>query len=310
MRESGGGGCVPRTWIPLSLCALMTACASAPEERKAWPVAAPLREVSAAYSEFDMRVQLLTAAEAPACGEAECGPNRDFDQQVALLSQRLVAAARQQQVAAGQQPLHFEFLIADKRDAGTVSNASGKIVIYRGVHRLALDDGALAFVLACEMGHVMAGHHEDNVATTLAVTIAAQVLFPVLNLFRGTAAAVSANATSTALTSSAASFAGSRILQASDRPQQVRAAEDIALHLLVAAGWNVREVSDQLERLPAAAGDETAWNGELRNAALHIASLMQGPLPERTETASAAPVQVASGAEPRVAQLRGVSTPF
>lgn len=69
-----------------------------------------------------------------------------------------------------------------------------------------------------------------------------------------------------------------RLLQASDRPQQVREAEDIALRLLLAAGWNVREVSDQREGLPSVTGDETAWEGELRNSALRIASLLQEPL--------------------------------
>jgi hypothetical protein len=80
---------------------------------------------------------------------------------------------------------------------------------------------------------------------------------------------------------SAASFAGSRVLRASDRPQQVREAEAIAMKLLVTAGWDGREVSDQLESLRPALPEEAAWTEELRQSARRIASLMQGPvLPE------------------------------
>jgi hypothetical protein len=60
----------------------------------------------------------------------------------------------------------------------------------------------------------------------------------------------------TTAVASAASFAGSRALRASFRPQQVVEAEAMAMELLVAGGWDGREVSDQLEDLRAALPDD------------------------------------------------------
>jgi len=139
---------------------------------------------------------------------------------------------------------------------------------------------------------VIAGHHDENVTTSILVAVAAQILLPWLNIARGAAAIFSSTAgtaassavTATAM-ASAASFAGSRALRASERPQQVREAETMAIKLLVAAGWDAREVSDQLEALRPALPEEPGWTEELRESARHIASLMQGPmLPENPES--------------------------
>jgi hypothetical protein len=87
---------------------------------------------------------------------------------------------------------------------------------------------------------------------------------------------------------SAASFAGSRALRASYRPQQAREAETIAMKLLMAAGWEGREVSDQLEALRPALPEDPFWIEELRDSARRVASLMQGPpLPESSRPAGA-----------------------
>jgi len=56
------------------------------------------------------------------------------------------------------------------------------------------------------------------------------------------------------------------------------------MELLVAGGWDAREVGDQLERLRAALPDDVSWVVELRESAQRIASQMQGPvLPEYPE---------------------------
>ena len=246
------------------------------------------------YSEFDMRLQLVVAANAPTCREEECVADRAFDQRILMLGRRLADMAFRQHSDLYLRFPRFEFIVADKADPGSASSAGGTVVIYRGVRRLDLDDAALAFVLAREMSHVIAGHHDENVTTSILVAVAAQILFPVLNLgsiFSGSAAATSA-AASTAATSvatttavtSAASFAGSRALRASFRPYQVREAETLAMELLVAGGWDAREVGDQLESLRAALPDDVSWVVELRESAQRIASQMQGPmLPEYPE---------------------------
>ncbi len=286
-----------RRLYSLTFVLLLTACATSPEGRPQLVVPTPLQGFSAVYSEFDMRLQLVTATNAPSCREAECAADRAFDQRILAIGGRLADVAYRQYPALHLRFPRFEFIVADKVDAGAASSAAGTVVIYRGVRRLELDDAALAFVLAREMGHVIAGHHDENVTTSILVAVVAQILLPVLNLARGAAAAFSSNAATTAAATtaastaatttaiaSAASFAGSRALRASDRPQHVREAETMAMKLLVAAGWDGREVSDQLEALRPALPEELDWTAELRESALHIASRMQGPLlPEGPE---------------------------
>lgn len=276
---------------PLSLLLLLfaTACATSPEGRSQLVAPTALQGFSAVYSEFDMRLQLVTAADAPPCREAVCAADWAFDQRILALGRRLADVAYRQHADLHLRFPRFDFVVADKVDAGAASSAAGTVVIYRGVRYFELDDAALAFVLAREMSHIIGGHHDENVTTSILVAVAAQILLPVLNigsLFSGgaatTAAATAASTTvTTTAVASAASFAGSRALRATYRPQHVVEAEAIAMKLLAAAGWNGREVSEQLQAIRPALPEEPGWTRELRESVGRIASLMQGPgLPE------------------------------
>ncbi len=272
------------------------ACATSPEGRTQLVAPQVFQGFSAVYSEFDMHLQLVTAANAASCKEAECVADRAFDQRILTLGRRLADIAYRQHADLHLRFPRFEFIVADKADAGAASSAGGTVVIYRGVRLLNLDDAALAFVMAREMSHVIGGHHDENVAASMLAAVAAQILFPVLNLARGATAAFSSTAATTAAATtttvagtvvstsavaSAASFAGSLALRASYRPQQILEAEIMAMKLLVAAGWDGREVSDQLEAVRPALPGDASWTVELRDSARRMASLMQGPqLPE------------------------------
>jgi len=272
-----------RVLLLLLLQFIVTACATSPGGRTQVVAPAALQGFSAVYSEFDMHLQLVTAADAPSCVAAECIADRAFDQRILALGRRLADTAFRQHADLQLRFPRFEFIVADKLDAGSASSAAGTVVIYRGVRRLELDDAALAFVLAREMNHIIAGHHDENVTTSVLVAVAAQIFLPVLNigtLFSASSAAATTAASSAATTSavaSVASFAGSRVLRANDRPLQVREAEAMAMSLLAAAGWDGREVSERLQALRPALPAEVDWTAELRESTLRIASLMQGP---------------------------------
>ena len=296
---------MPKVLLVVLLLTGVASCATSPEGRSQLVPPAPLQGFSAVYSEFDMRLQLVTAAAAPACREAECAANSAFEQRILAIGRRLAEVAYRQHADLHLRFPRFEFVIADKADPGATSSAGGTVVIFRGVRHLGLDDGALGFVLAREMSHVIAGHHDENVTTSILVAVAAQILLPVLNIARGAAAAFSSSAATTAAATtattavtttavaSAASYAGSRALRASYRPLQVKEAESLAMKLLVAAGWEGRDVSDQLESMTPALPDEPGWTAELRESGRRIASQMQGPpLPEASPTA-VAPLQMA-----------------
>lgn len=277
-----------RVLLSVFLLFFITACATSPEGRPQLVAPAPLQGFSAVYSEFDMNLQLVTAADAPACQEVQCIADRAFDQRILALGRRLAISAFRQHADLYLRFPRFEFIVADKTDPGAASSAGGTVIVYRGLQRNNLDDAVLAFVLAREMSHVIAGHHDENVATSVLVAVAAQILFPALNiggLFASGAASAAAGTAleATALTS-AASFLGSRALRASYRPQQVREAEVMAMKLLAASGWDGDEVRDKLESLSPNLSDDTGWIRELRESTLYIASMMQGPpLPEPDE---------------------------
>ena len=272
-----------RVLLLLLLQFFVTACATSPGGRTQVTAPAALQGFSAVYSEFDMNLLLVTAADAPSCVAAECLADRAFDQRILALGRRLADTAFRQHADLPLRFPRFEFIVADKLDPGAASSAAGTVVIFRGVRRLELDDAALAFVLAREMNHIIAGHHDENVTTSILVAVAAQIFLPVLNigsLFSATTAAAATAASSTATSSavaSVASFAGSRDLRANDRPLQEREAATMAMSLLAAAGWDGREVSEQLQALRPAMQEEAEWTAELRESTLRIASLMQGP---------------------------------
>lgn len=313
---------MPSLPLLLLLVILASGCATSSEGRLQLLPPEPLKGFSAVYSEFDMRLQLVIASDAPQCSEAECAADRAFDQRILVLGRRLAEMAYRQHADLYLRFPRFEFVVADKADPGTASSAAGTVVVYRGIRRLELDDAALAFVLAREMSYVIGGHHDENVATSVLVAVAAQILLPVLNLARGAAAAFSSSAATTAATTTAvsttltataaasvASFAGSRALRASYRPQQVREAEMMALQLMASAGWDGREVSDQLEALRPALPGEPVWTEELRDSARRIASLMQGPaLPEHFRMPDAMD-QIAPALPPDI-RPSAVSKPF
>ena len=265
---------------------LIAGCAGSPEVRRQLQAPPGLQGFSAVYSEFDLQLQLVTAENAPVCQESECVADRAFDQRVLAIGRRLADAAFRQHADLHLRFPRFEFVVADKRDPGAASSSAGTVVLYRGVRVLDLDDGALAFILAREMSHIIDGHHDENVTTSILVGVAAQILFPVLNLSAlisgsaATTAAATSAATATVTTTavaSAASFAGSRALRASFRPQQVIEAELIAMALLAAAGWDGREVAGHLQSIPPPLPDGPGWTVELHESARRIASLMQGP---------------------------------
>ncbi len=278
-----------RAVLVTAAATLLGACATSPEGRPQLVAPTPLQGLSAVYSEFDMQLQLVTAADAAGCQEAECVADRTFDQRILAIGGRLADAAFRQHAELYLRFPRFEFVVVEKRDPGAASSAAGSVVLFRGTRQLDLDDAALGFVLAREMGHIIAGHHDENVTTSILVGIAAQILFPILNLpaligggaattaAATSAASVTASTVTTTAVASAASFAGSRALRATFRPQQVIEAEGMAMELLAGAGWDGREVAEQLQAIPPPLPDGPGWTEELRESARRIASLMQGP---------------------------------
>ena len=209
-----------RRILPLVLAVvLLGACATSPSGRS---------PVSDVYSEVDMRLRLATASSItnPCSGE-ECALNAEFDRQVQQLGARLAQSAFDNYPDLAKRVDHFEFVVAEKDELGSASNASGTIVVFRGEQKRHPDEKALALLLAREMGHVIGRHHDENAAPRVVLTIITTILFPAANIVRA---------------STPTSLIGSKLILASKKPGQVREADSIAAKLLEGVEWNKRDV--------------------------------------------------------------------
>ena len=235
-------------------CALLGACAStAPNGRSQLVAPSP---VSSVYSSIDMNFQLATTPDiAVACSGAQCKIDQGFDRQVKRLGTRLAEAAYASHPGLKERIPAFNFVVADKSELGTASDTNGTIVIYRAVRTPGLSESVLAFLLAREMGRVIARHHEEKSAVRIIASAVVAVLLPVTNL-AGAAAF---------LAGSAASTAGANVIAPDGDPAKTREASTIAMDLLAKQGWRPTEVS---RALSAYAGtlDDNDWKRSIQDS--------------------------------------------
>ena len=229
--------------------------------------------VGAVYSEFEVQAQLAVASDAT-CAEGACATRAAFQRQVARLGTALSHAAYREFPQLRRRIYNFYFQTPAKSDIGILSSALGTIVVLDGVRSLEADDGTLAYLLAREMGHVIAEHHEENSATSLLVSAAVTLALPVANLLRGAAAtAPAAMGTGTA---TAVSVAGGRALRSMYRPDQVQEADAIAMRLVLQAGYEPEDVVAGLAKL-APRLKRDGWMGELLVSNDYLLAGLAGP---------------------------------
>lgn len=249
----------------------LVACASSPSGRM--QMTAPT-SVSAVYSEVDMKLALVTEDDTGSLCIEECDLDRAFDQRILRLGPRLAHAAFETYPELTERFDKFEFVIAEKNNHGSLSNATGSVVIFRGVQRLRLSDEALVFLMAREMGHVIGRHHEENTATSILFSVLSAVFMPFANFISGSAAltqTATASVASTAATS-VASLIGSKITIESYRLDQLREADTTALILAGKLGWSKYNIADALVTSARVMGDDT-WSKDLRASAENVIKL-------------------------------------
>ncbi len=264
--------------LALALPLLLCACVTSPQGR---PKITPPAPVSDVYSEADMRLHLATipSIKTP-CADQECELNWAFDQQVQFLGSLVAAAAYDAHPDLIKRIKRFEFKVAEKKEPGVTSNASGKIIVLRGTQQIGLNEEALAFVIAREMGHVISQHHEENATTRILLSVAAGVLFPALNLFGNTATVAQATSASTlssttvatTAASTATSYLGAKLVMNRLKPEQLSEADQVALNLLGRMGWSHRDLAVALEH-SAEFDPSNAWSEDFRTSIAQVKAL-------------------------------------
>ena len=236
-------------------------------------------QISEIYSQVSLRVKLaFTPSERKdhfENPERECAGPTEFEERVARIGARLAVSAYRAHPGLVERIPRFVFAISDKLEPGVASTAGGLIVVLRPVSDISLSVDALAFIIAREMGHVISRHHEQNTAVSIAISVAATVLAPALNIAKLLAFATTSSGTAAAVTqvtSSAASFAGSQAVIASYGDRQRRVADGVALRIMPLAGYDARAVPAGLT--PECPHTEpTKWLRELQESVAQLAPI-------------------------------------
>lgn len=255
---SGGRGTLAVLAIVASGTMALCACVSVMPGAR-FQIADP-SALSDAASSVDMRVALALAEPADeACPAVlpsnPCDADIVFERHVAALGTRLAGAAYAAYPDLMLRHRTFSFGVADKREPGSASDASGAVVVFRGVRTPHLDEVTLAFLIAREMGHVIARHHDERLAVRIVATIMAQLVMPIADLIRST----------DALVGSAASAAGTQVISAASNDERRREADAIALRLLAHQGWRRGDIANSLSAYATDLPDDS-WSLEIKNA--------------------------------------------
>jgi len=164
----------------------------------------------------------------------------------------------------------FDVYIAAGDEPGSVSSASGRIALSAAFGVSQPYDDWLAFVIAREMGHVIARHHEENSSVSIATSVIMNILIPGSGLLK-----------------SAASTIGSELAVSSKRDRQTREADAIARNLLQAAGYDLHAVALSLAIASAGLGDGSWSQGFRKSSAQLIARTRGSRFADASDSAAA-----------------------
>lgn len=142
----------------------------------------------------------------------------------------------------------FDVYVIAGDEPGSASSANGRIALNAALGKPAPYDEWLAFVIAREMGHVIARHHEENSAASIAASVILNILLPGSSLLK-----------------SAISAGGAGIAASSKREVQAPEADAIAFELLAASGFRLDDVALALRTGSAPAGD-ALWAQSFRTS--------------------------------------------
>jgi predicted Zn-dependent protease len=264
------------TAIPAGVAILALAgCAATSSQSGRQQVVVPTA-VSEVYSEVDLQMKLATASPPTDEQTEDQCLQLEYQRQIRKLMERVVVTARRLYPDLEEREIKFRFEVAPSAEVGVLSNAGGTVIVLQGTQNMQLPDSVLAYVVAREMGHVIARHHDENSAATVMFSVLTQVLFPAAALVKGLSLVLPTTAAGTAMTASAVSYLGATALKTTYRPDHLREAEEIAMTLLAESGWDVFDVAGEAETV-AFKEEGSTWLEELRQSLRRLDQVACGP---------------------------------
>lgn len=240
--------------VVMQLC--LAACTLAPVVDRPRIVDVPLAGVQSdlEFSITSASRADMSCAENSACSaESGRGGVRSFAMEVERIAGALQKGALKQYpepawCSARSVGGCFDVYIVEGDEPGSSSSANGRIALHAALGRWRAYDGVLAFVIAREMGHVIARHHEENSSVSIATSVLLNIFMPVSGLFK-----------------SLMSIGGARLAATSNRDVQAMEADAIAFNLLEASGFRPKDVARGLLMVPVSL-DESSWSKSFRKS--------------------------------------------
>ncbi|MFH1871336.1 MAG: M48 family metalloprotease [Pseudomonadota bacterium] len=251
----------------------MSGCATAPNQARTRMLDTPLASTHA-----DISFSMSTGARQYAACEGDSGCPTAADQeavrrfalQVERVAGALQAGAQRllpdlAQRAPGLAGGKFDVYVVEGDQPGSASSANGRIALTAALGARMPYDDWVAFVVAREMGHVIARHHEENSASGIVTSVLMNILIPGSSLLK-----------------SLLSAGGAEIAARSKQEVQALEADLIAQDLLQEAGFRMRDIYLTLLLDPVPL-DDGPWSTSFRTSSRNlIAEVRRSEVAERS----------------------------
>lgn len=242
--------------IPLTILIVSVGCASAPPVQRTRIVELPLaaRQADLIFSITSGARLKISCEDQSGCRNTQADEVRQrFILQVERIAKTLQQGAlkrypdlahRSPNLPGGQ----FDVRVVTGDDPGSASSPSGRIAINEAFAAWPADDGFVAFVIAREMGHVIARHDEENSSTSMIASLLLNIILPGSGILK-----------------SAISTIGSHFASINQREEQATEADSIARDLLKASSFPLSDVARSL-LIASPSLDDSTWSKGFRKS--------------------------------------------
>lgn len=278
----------------VTLCAVLAACSTTPAGNRSRVVDLPLASIHADLL-FDVTTGSRQNLDCQANSKCAKLPENAVLPLFILQVQRV---ARKLQVGAqnlypdlvkrlpGMAGNQFDVYVVDNGEPSSACSANGRIAVNSVLGAWHPGDDWVAFLIAREMGHVIARHPEENSAASMATSLLMNIVVPGSHLLK-----------------SLFSAGGSQLASTSMRDTQEAEADVIALDLLKASGYQPRNVAVAL-RASASVLDDGKWSKSFRRSSDYLIA-ESGRTKTSVASVTRKPKGAASRQQPVILQTQG-----
>ncbi|MFZ2267718.1 MAG: M48 family metalloprotease [Azonexus sp.] len=248
-----------------AICLLTAACTTTPAGNRSHVVDVPLASTHA-----DLMFSMTTGSrQSLACPDSKCAKSPEstvspfFILQVQRVARRLQSGARSLYPDLAQRVPNlavsgFDIYVVDSDDPSTACSANGRVAVSSVLGTWQPSDDWVAFLIAREMGHIIARHPEEDSVVSMTTSTLMNLILP-----------------GSMLVKSAFSAGGGQLASFSQRDIHEEEADAIALSLLRAAGYRSQNLALALRKKPAVL-DDSRWSRSFRRSSDYALAKARG----------------------------------